>query len=263
VIAGKSFSVGKSDSELKTDNYSEGLQAMVPEFDELVSRLRTSQGPNLVSVIVYGSAIFAPGKSPKSDYHILIVTRRLSAIDLRQVRPVAQWWTAEGYSLPVFFTAQEFDNSLDVYPIEFQHMKRAYRVLYGPDLLAGKEISNANLRWQTEHELRGKLVRLRSLYLPASLSTGDLMKLMTQSVVTFVHFIRPVLHMIGEEPPLGRMATVLRVGQRLDIDTSSVMRVLNLRDEPKELMDFEVHDLFAAYLDCLERVIHAVDNLSN
>jgi len=234
---------------------------MDSRFDELVSRLRTNQGPNLVSVIVYGSATVAQGNSQKSDYHILIVTRRLSATDLRQIRPVAQWWTAEGYSLPVFFTAREFDNSLDVYPIEFHHMKRSYLVLYGPDLLAGKEISNANLRWQTEHELRGKLVRLRSLYLPASLSTDDLMKLMTQSVVTFVHFIRPVLHMLGEEPPLGRMATALRVGQRLEIDTSPVMRVLQLRDEPKKLIDIEVHDLFAGYLECLERVIHAVDNM--
>jgi hypothetical protein len=234
---------------------------MDSRFDELVSRLRSSQGLNLVSVIVYGSAIVAPGNSHKSDYHIVIVTRRLSATDLRQSRPVAQWWTAQGYSLPVFFTAEEFDDSLDVYPIEFCHMKRAYQVLYGQDLLAGKEISDAHLRWQTEHELRGKLLRLRSLYLPASMSRDDLMNLMTQSVVTFVHFMRPVLQMLGEEPPLGRMATALRVGERLDVDTSSVTRVLQLRDEPRELMDLEVNDLFAGYLDCLERVIEAVDNM--
>jgi hypothetical protein len=40
-----------------------------------------------------------------------------------------------------------------------------------------------------------------------------------------------------------------------------VMRILQLRDEPKELMDIEVHDLFAGYLDCLDRVIEAVDNM--
>jgi hypothetical protein len=234
---------------------------MNSQFGELVSRLHASQGRNLVSVIVYGSAIVAPGNTPKSDYHIVIVTRRLSATDLRLARPIAQWWTAEGYSLPVFFTAEEFDHSLDVYPIEFRHMKRAYQVLHGPDLLAGKEISNESLRWQTEHELRGKLLRLRSLYLPASLSAHDLMRLMTQSVVTFVHFMRPVLQMLGEEPPLGRMATALSVGQRLGIDMAPVMRVLHLRDEPKELMDIEVHDLFAGYLDCLDRVIQAVDNM--
>jgi hypothetical protein len=234
---------------------------MDAQFDELVARLRSSQRGNLVSVIVYGSAIVAPGDPQKSDYNLLIVTRRLSADDLRQIRPVAQWWSAAGYSLPVFFTAREFDNSLDVYPIEFRHMKRAYQVLFGSDLLAGKEISNASLRWQTEHELRGKVLRLRSLYLPASLSAYDLMKLMTQSVVTFVQYLRPVLQMLGEEPPLGRMATALRIEQRLNIDMSTVMRVLQLRDEPKDMMDIEVHDLFAGYLGCLDRVIEAVDNM--
>ncbi|MCI0337745.1 MAG: hypothetical protein L0226_09220 [Acidobacteria bacterium] len=234
---------------------------MDSKFEELVTRLETNQGRNLVSVIVYGSAVAAPGNPKKSDYHILIITKRLAATNLRQARPVVRWWTGEGYSLPVFFTENEIDDSLDVYPIEFRHMKRAYRVLYGRDLLAGKEISKTSLRWQTEHELRGKLLRLRSLYLPASISTPELAKLMTQSVVSFVHFMRPILEMLGEEPPLGRLATVQRIGERLHIDTSPLSRILRLRDEPNELMDIEVQDLFAGYLDCLDRVIEAVDNM--
>ena len=58
---------------------------------------------------------------------------------------------------PSFFTSEEFDDSLDVFPIEFRLMKRAYRVLYGRDLPAGREASKEHLRWQTEYELRGKL----------------------------------------------------------------------------------------------------------
>jgi hypothetical protein len=239
---------------------SEGCQ-MNTNFDELVARLQSNQGNNLVSVIVYGSAILAPGNPKKSDYQVLIVANRLAANDLRLSRPVVQWWTSHGYPIPVFFTTKELNDSLDVYPIEFRHMKRAYRVLFGKDLLADKEISKASLRWQTEHELRGKLLRLRSLYLPASVSTQDLSGLMTESIVSFVRFMRPILEMIGEEPPLGRLATVKKVGERLHIDTSPLTRVLQLRDNSIELLDMEVHDLFAGYLDCLEKVIEAVDKI--
>ena len=230
-------------------------------FDELVSGLRSAQDGNLVSVIVYGSAVSAPGNPKRSDYQILIVTERLAARDLRAMRPVIRWWTEMGYEMPVLITAEEFGDSLDVFPIEFRLMKRAYRTLYGQDLLAGRQASKEHLRWQTEHELRGKLLRLRSLALPAGESSDQLASLMTESVVTFVRLMRPVPEIVGEEPPLGRQATARRVGEILDVDISPVVRVLRLRDEPAGLMEIEIQDLFASYLDCLTRVVEAVNNL--
>src|SRR5262245_15943226 len=231
------------------------------QFDEMVTRLRSAQGENLVSVIVYGSAIAAPGNPKRSDYHLLIGAYRLAASDLAQLRPAVRWWTEMGYEMPVFFTPGEFEDAFDVFPIEFRFMKRAYRVLYGQDLLAGREASKEHMKWQTEHELRVKLLRLASLALPASESVGELRKLMTESVVTFVRFLRPIPEMFGEEPPLGRLAAVGRAGELLNVDVDPVIRVLQLRDEPSELMEIEVQDLFASYLDCLTRVTEAVDNL--
>jgi predicted nucleotidyltransferase len=230
-------------------------------FDELVSGLQSAQGGNLVSVIVYGSAVTAPGNPRRSDYQLLIVTERLAARDLREMRPVIRWWTEMGYEMPVLITAEELGDSLDVFPIEFRLMKRAYRTLYGQDLLAGREASKEHLRWQTEHELRGKLLRLRSLAMPASESTDQLASLMTESVVTFVRLIRSIPEIVGEEPPLERLATAQRVGEILDIDTSPIVRVLRLRNEPVGLMEVEIQDLFASYLDCITHVIEAVDNL--
>ncbi|HKQ72708.1 MAG TPA: hypothetical protein VJ810_03200 [Blastocatellia bacterium] len=230
-------------------------------FDEMVSRLRSAQGENLVSVIVYGSAIAAPGNPKRSDYQLLIGAQRLAASDLRQLGPAVRWWTEMGYEMPVFFTPDEFNDAFDVFPIEFRFMKRAYRVLYGQDLLAGREASKEHLRWQTEHELRGKLLRLRSLALPASESARELANLMTESVVTFIRLMRPIPEMAGEEAPIGRLATANQVGKILNVDTAPLTRALQLRDEPGGLMEIEVQDLFASYLDCLTQVVEAVDNL--
>ncbi len=234
---------------------------MNPNFEELVTRLLTAQGNNLISVIAHGSAIAAPGNTKKSDYQVLVVTRHLGAEDLRHLRPAVHWWTSTGYSLPVFFTQTEFNDSLDVFPIEFRQMKRAYRVLFGQDLLGEAEVSSANLRLEIEYELRGKLLRLRSLSLPAGQTSRELMKLMLESVVSFVRFMRPVLELRGQEPPLGRLATVKQVGETLGVDTAPLVRILQLREEPKELLEVEIQDLFASYLHCLEQVIAAVDKL--
>src|SRR5215475_8906437 len=192
-------------------------------FDELVSSLQSAQGANLVSVIAHGWGVIAPGNPRRSDYQLMIVTERLAARDLREMRPIIRQWTEMGYEMPVFITAEEFGDSLDVFPIEFRLMKRSYRTLYGQDVLAGREASKEHLRWQTEHELRGKLLRLRSLALPAGESSDQLAGLMTESVVTFVRLLRPVPEIVGEEPPIGRTATARRVGEILDVDTSPVV----------------------------------------
>jgi hypothetical protein len=230
-------------------------------FDELVSSLQSAQDGNLVSVIVYGWGVVAPVIPKRSDYQLLIVTERLAARDLREMRPIIRQWTEMGYEMPVFITAEEFGDSLDVFPIEFRLMKRSYRTLYGQDLLAGREASKEHLRWQTEHELRGKLMRLRSLALPAGESADQLSGLMTESVVTFVRLMRPIPEIVGQETPLERPATAQRVGEILNVDTSPIIRVLRLRDEPGGLMEIEIQDLFASYLDCVTRVIEAVNNL--
>ncbi|HEX4948397.1 MAG TPA: hypothetical protein VFZ34_17110 [Blastocatellia bacterium] len=234
---------------------------MEDDLKELVSRLKIAHSGALLSVIAYGSAIAAPGNVHKTDYHILVVTRTLSAEDLRTARPVAKWWVERGYLIPVYFMRDEFLQSLDVFAIEFRHMKRAYQVLFGEDLLGPHEASNANLRLQTEYELRGKLLRLRSLYLPASGSVETLTKLMTDSIYSFSQFMRPLLELSGEEPPLSRLATVRRVGERFQIDMSAPEQVLRLREVETLLTETEANELFARYLDCLTQVVATVNRL--
>lgn len=234
---------------------------MDDKFNELVNQLRAALGDNLVSVVAYGSAIAAPGNAKQSDYQTLVVADWLGANDLNKARPAARWWVEQGFPLPIFFTRQEFLDSLDVFAVEFRHLKRAYRVLHGADLIAGREASKDNLRLQIEYELRGKLLRLRSLYLPEGASVERLTRLMTDSIVSFVRYIRPILELLGEAPPLGRLATVRRAGERLNLDLSPLERILRLRDEPVQLLEVEAQDLFASYVDCLSKIIAAVDKL--
>jgi hypothetical protein len=234
---------------------------MTIQLNDLVNRLQSSLGGNLVSVIAFGSAVVAPEHAKKADYQIMILADRLSAEDLRALRPVLNWWSAQDCAAPVLFTTTEFTNSLDVFPIEFRQMKRAYRLLAGRDVLADAEISQDSLRWQTEHELRGKMIRLRSLYPSASASPAGLLRLMTESIVSFVRLMRPLLELVGQEAPVDRLAAVKKTGDTFGVDTAPLERILRLRDEPVDLLEVETQDLFASYLRVLVHLIEAVDKI--
>jgi hypothetical protein len=235
--------------------------ALREKFADLSARLREAEGENLLAIIAYGSALTAPGGAKRSDYEWLIVLRRFNAVDLRRVGPVIQSLVEAGYALPSFFSEQELRDSLDVFPIEFRQMKRTYEVIDGQDVLANLEASPANLRRQVEYELRAKMLRLRSLFLPASRSAERLQRLMTDSVGSFVHVLRPILELLGEDPPIERRAAAARLGVRLGLDLDPILRILTLRDEPVSLLEVEIQDLFSAYLDCLGAVIEAIDKL--
>ena len=238
---------------------------MNQDFNDIVSRLKIAHSGNLISIIVYGSAVTATGdagkNASKNDYHLLVITKTLSAADLDNGKAAAKEWVKSGYALPIYFTEQEFSESGDVFAIEFRHMKRAYQVLHGEDSLAKIHPTKAHLRLQVEYEMRGKLLRLRSLYLPASDTSQSLLQLMSDSAYSFSQFMRPVLEIIGEEPPLSRLKAVHEVGKKLNLNLSPIERILQFRETESSLTDTETHKLFASYIDCLSQVIAAINKL--
>jgi hypothetical protein len=159
----------------------------------------------------------------------------------------------------------EIENSVDVFPIEFHHMEKVRRVLYGRDVLADVPVSDKNLRHQVEYELRSKLMLLRRQYIPASTSVHDLTQLMSKSLSTFASLFRAVLILYGIEPPATKRETVALTAQHLKIDGRSFEKIFNIRENnfDHKLEEKEANELFGDYLVQIENLIDAVDALDN
>src|SRR6185436_4552169 len=131
----------------------------------LIQDLRATHGDNLASVVLYGSAAAGDHVELRSDYNLLISLHRITPADLRQAQAPMREWQRLGHPLPVYFTVEELSDAADVFPIEFHQMANARVVLYGRDPFEFVKLSDANLRHQTEYELRSKLMQLRRLYI--------------------------------------------------------------------------------------------------
>lgn len=231
-------------------------------LNHLVEDLRSTHGDNLASVVLYGSAAAGDYIELRSDYNLLIVLNRITPADLRQAQAPMREWQRLGNPLPVYFTVEELKDAADVFPIEFHQMERARIVLYGKDPFEFVVLSNENLRHQTEYELRSKLIQLRRLYIPASVNTQQLSLLMTDSLSSFAALFRPVLFLMGEEPPVSKHDCVRATVKLLKLDPEPFERIFELRaSEDLPLTEVEANDLFAAYMEQIERVIEAVDSL--
>jgi predicted nucleotidyltransferase len=229
-------------------------------FAGLIDDLRSTHGENLASVVLYGSAATGEYVEARSDYNILIALHRIAPEDLRLAQAPVREWQRLGHPLPVYFTFAELRGAADVFPIEFHSMERARLVLYGRDPFDSISISDANLRHQTEYELRSKLLQLRRLYIPASASAERLRDLMSESLSSFAALFAPVLLLQGRTPPVLKRDVVRETVRALGLDGAAFERIFELRAAGEGALDEREADaLFAAYLQQVEHVIEAVD----
>jgi len=230
-------------------------------LDTLVENLRAAHGDNLASIVLYGSVAAGDHVEQHSDHNLLIALKRIASEDLRLSQNAMRDWLKSGQPTPVYFTVEELSRAVDVFPIEFLQMEKARRVLYGRDPFEFVEISQANLRHQTEYELRTKLIQLRRLYLPASTSVEKLSALMSDSLASFAALFRAVLILHEQEPPISKAESVRATVRLLGLDESCFDKLLELRSKSKTLTEAEANNIFSAYLSQIERVIEAVDRI--
>ncbi len=228
----------------------------------LVEDLRATHGTNLASVVLYGSAAAGDHNELRSDYNILIALNHITPEDLRQAQAPMREWQRLGHPLPVYFTVEELSDAADVFPIEFHQMANARVVLYGRDPFEFVQLSNENLRHQTEYELRSKLIQLRRLYIPASVSIEKLCDLMRDSLSSFAALFRAVLMLHGQEAPISKPDCVRATAKLLRLDPAPFERIFEFRTGGNlPTSEKEANDLFGTYLFQIEQVVEAVDEL--
>ena len=228
----------------------------------LVEDLRAAYGENLASIVLYGSVAAGDQVELRSDHNLLIALQRISLADLRLSESTLRNWLSLHQPMPVFFTVEELRRAADVFPIEFLQMEKARKVLFGSDPFDLVEISAANLRHQTEYELRTKLIQLRRLYIPASVSVEKLLALMSDSLASFAALFRAVLILHQQEPPVSKPDSVRATARLLGLDAAPFEQIFAQRAGRKsKLTEPEADNLFAVYMEQIERVIEAVDRI--
>ena len=231
-------------------------------LNRLVEDLRAAYGENLASIVLYGSVAAGDHVELRSDHNLLIALKRITPADLRLSETTLRNWHSLGQPMPVFFTVEELKRAADVFPIEFLQMEQARKVLYGSDPFDLVDIAQANLRHQTEYELRTKLIQLRRLYIPASASVEKLSALMSDSLASFAALFRAVLILHGQEPPVSKPESVRAAARLMSLEEAPFERIFALRAKKQsKLTEADADSLFAAYMDQIERVIEAVDRL--
>lgn len=232
---------------------------MADELKKFISALTATHGENLRSVVLYGSSVVGGLVDDEAPKKVLVVLDHITPTDLKAANRIAEEWRLEGNPLPVYFTSEEMADAADVFPIEFIDMSEVRHVLYGKDPFETLDVGTHNLRHQLEYELRGKLTRLRRLYMTVTHNPNRLAELMSNSLDSFAVLFRHVLAMLGSEAPFEKRECVMRLADVLKLDKKVFARIFDYSLDEETWLESEAEETFTVYLAQVERVIEVVD----
>ena len=237
------------------------MMQMVPEdkINEFVKRIREGGGPNVESVILFGSAVSGDFHEGLSDLNLFCVLRETSFAALQALGPVVKWWDRQKQPPPLCMTRHELERSADVFTIELLDMVQHHRVLFGEDVLQGLHISTHLHRVQVEYELREKLILLRQHVLLAADSDSKLWDVVLHSAPSFATLFRHALIALGKDSPSARRKAIQALSKHVEYDPSAIEQALDVRERKAVPKKFDVKDLCARYLAAIGKVAAAVD----
>lgn len=217
-------------------------------------------GPHLVCLAVYGSAAGSDYFEPNSDINIAVVVPTVSIDVLEALAPVVMRWEKRRFATPLLIERAFLERARDAFPMELDDIRRQHRVLAGSDVLANVTVDPGALRRQCEKEARGKLLRLRALYLATAGAPSALERLMLQSLKSMLIFLRHLLRLQGHNPGTC-YREVLATGQEVLGPLPLMSRLLDYREGVTRLVPRALRLEFREYLGEVERIVDALDTL--
>jgi hypothetical protein len=228
-------------------------------LERFAAELERGLGENLVAFCLYGPGVRRDVREKNRELTTLLIVRDVSAAALHPAHHAIAQWAKEGNPPPLVFEETGWRRSADVFPIEIEDMREAHRLLRGRDPFAGMTIDRADLRRELEHEVRGKVLRLRTEYAAAAPNGKALEELLLDSAGTFFVLLRAVLRLVGRTPPQTPRALVTDVAAAAKLDAAAFDWVTD-KLVGHNVPALKPFDLVAErYLAQIERVVRFVD----
>lgn len=218
---------------------------------------------NLKSIAVYGSATQSEDFSQKrSNINLLIILNEITLQELKKAVKLVNGMGRKKKIVPLFLTLTHIYSSTDIFPVEFLEMKENNVVIYGEDVFKDLEIRSENIRLQCEEQIKGKIIRLRQAYLELATKPEAIEKLMVFSLTTLLPIFRNILRIkTAQIPSIKKGQIIDGLAKEYKINTIPLLSILESKSQAKRLPKNNVEPVFEQYLEILQELAIAVDQL--
>lgn len=228
-------------------------------FTDYINDWRAVYAHEVESIIFYGSGArgeYVPGES---DLNFLIVLAEPAIHNLRQAVNLTETWRTRAQVVPLVVTRQYIHDSLDSFPVEFLHMQRHYRVLFGADVLSELKINPHDLRLQLEREFKGKLLHLRKGFLHSGYDRDELTGLIRRTITAFLPLFEAFLFLKQETIPATRKEVFQKAAQAAPLETGFIDKIFHATESGTRPYREELWQVMEDYIAQIARLVRWID----
>lgn len=229
--------------------------------EEFAVQVASALRDDLVALVLYGSAARGVFVRDRSDVNTLLICRAADDRLFARLEAPVRAWTRTGQPAPLILTEREWRSSADAFPVEYEDIREAHRVLAGRDPWDGITVRPEHVRRQVEQELMGKLVHLRRAYAALLDDPKQLSAVLVETAGGVFAMLRAALRLAGTPPPAEPDALLAAAGRTIGFDASALTRLAEhltgaraLKLEPRDVLPL-------AYVNALARTAEFVNHL--
>lgn len=228
-----------------------------------VAGLQLTFADRLESAVLYGSAARGRYIQKRSNLNTLVILQSVHLGELETYLAVRKKIEKPPLLPPLLLDHNHIRSSVDVFPIEFLDMQKHHVTLCGADPFTDLTIDRKSLRAQCERELKGKLLRLRQVFLEAGHHWLGLEQLLTGSFASLRPTLAALVYLASGTYPQDETALLTEVAATYKVVGDGLRRVAGLKTEKPHRDRSKYQALFADYLNILTELCGKVDTMGH
>jgi hypothetical protein len=189
--------------------------------------------------------------------HAMAVVESLTFANLVACAAKVADWTTAKIGTPLLLPHDEFERSLDAFPLEFSAIAEHHVLVAGTDPFDTAEINPRDVRRACETQAKSHLLHLREGFLEARGEPAAVSRLIAASVPSFRTLLVNLARLDAAHAHT-REALVRHASGVLEVPPALVEHVLSVR-RPDDVDRSDPLRLYTGYLDAVERLARFLD----
>ncbi len=210
---------------------------------------------------IYGSGVGQNYVPNRSDINSVVILNEIGFDHLNRALKVIAGGIKKRIAAPLFLTQEHIMSSRDVFPVEFLDIKENHVVVFGEDIFASLDIPQNNLKLFCAHELKGKLIRIRQVYLERGLNAPMVEALLKGSLHALVPIFRNLVRLKNGGVQVDKTKIIEGLANAYQLDGRVFLDILKHRTHGLRIPPARSGELMSKYLVELEKLARAVDKI--